>query len=96
MSEVPYVGHLLTKEGLRPDLSKIEAIRKMSRPRDVKCVPRIVGLANYLTRFLENLADICEPLRQLTRKDSDWHWDEEHQNVFLRIKQVATQAPVLR
>ena len=40
-----------------------------SRPSDVKGVQRIVGLANYLTRFLENLADICEPLWQLTRKD---------------------------
>ena len=96
MSEVPYVGHLLTKDGLKPDPSKIEAIQKMSRPSDVKGVQRIVGLANYLTRFLENLADICEPLRQLTRKDSEWHWNEEHENAFLRIKQAATQAPVLR
>ena len=96
MSEVPYVGHVLTKDGLKPDPSKIEAIQKMSRPSDVKGVQRIVGLANYLTRFLENLADICEPLRQLTRKDAEWHWNEEHENAFLRIKQVATQAPVLR
>ena len=96
MSEVPYVGHLLTKDGLKPDPSKIEAIQKMSRPSDVKGVQRIVGLANYLTGFLEKLADICEPLRQLTRKDSEWHWNEEHENAFLRIKQVATQAPVLR
>ena len=96
MSEVPYVGHLLTKDGLKLDPSKIEAIQKMSRPSDVKGVQRIVGLANYLTRFLEKLADICEPLRQLSRKDSEWHWNEEHENAFLRIKQVATQAPVLR
>jgi len=96
MTEVPYVGHVLTKDGLKPDPSKIEAIQKLSRPSDVKGVQRIVGLANYLTRFLENLADICEPLRQLTRKDAEWHWSEEHENAFQRIKQAATQAPVLR
>ena len=96
MTEVPYVGHVLTKDGLKPDPSKIEAIQKMSRPSDVKGVQRVVGLANYLTRFLENLADICEPLRQLTRKDAEWHWSDEHENAFQRIKQAATQAPVLR
>ena len=64
MTEVPYVGHVLTKDGLKLDPSKIKAIQKMSRPSDVKGVQRVVGLANYLTCFLENLADICEPLRQ--------------------------------
>ena len=91
MSEVPYVSHLLMKDGLKPDPSKIEAIQKMSRPSNVKGVQGIVGLANYLTRLL---ADICEPLWQLTHKDSEWHWNEEQENAFLRIKQVATQAPV--
>ena len=62
----------------------------------MKGVQGIVGLANYLTRFLENLADICEPLRQLTRKDAEWRWGKEHENAFQRIKQAATQAPVLR
>ena len=96
MTEVTYVGHELTKDGLKPDPSKIEAIQKMSRPSDVKGVQRVVGLGNYLTRFLENLADICEPLRQLTLKDAEWHWSEEHENAFQRIKQAATQAPILR
>ena len=96
MTEVPYVGHVLTKDGLKPDPSKIEVIQEMSRPSDVNGVKRIVGLANYLTRFLENLADICEPFRQLTRKDAEWHWSEEHENAFQRIRQAATQAPILR
>ena len=93
---IHYVGHELTKDGLKPDPSKIEAIQKMSRPSDVKCVQRVVGLANYLTRVLENLADICEHLRQLTCKDAEWHWSKEHENAFQRIKQAATQAPILR
>ena len=38
MTEVPYIGHVLTKDGLTPDPSKIEAIQKMSRPSDVKGV----------------------------------------------------------
>ena len=62
MTEIPYIGHVLTRDGLKPDPFKIDAIKDMSRPIDVKGVQRLVGLANYLTRFLEKLVDICEPL----------------------------------
>ena len=57
---------------------------------------RLVGLANCLTRFLEKLAEICEPLRQLARKDVEWQWSNVHESVFKKIKEAATQAHVLR
>ena len=78
MTAIPYIGHVLTRDGLKPDPSKIDTIKEMSRPTDVKGVQRLVGLANYLTKFLEKLADIWEPLQQLTRKDAEWHWSNVH------------------
>ena len=71
-------------------------LKNMSWPVDVKDVQRLVGLANYLTRFLKKLADICEPLRQLTRKVVEWHWSNVHENAFKKIKPAASQALVLR
>lgn len=62
----------------------------MSRPIDVKGVQRLVGLLNYLTRFLENLVNICKPLRQLIRKDAEWQWNEVHENAFKAVKEPAT------
>lgn len=57
---MPYVGHLLTADGLKPDPEKVKAIREMEKPSDVKGVQRLVGLVNYLTKFLENLSKLCE------------------------------------
>ena len=65
LTEVPYVGHVLTSSGLKTDSSKVEAVQSMPRPVDVKGVQRLIGLVNYLARFMGGLADICEPLRQL-------------------------------
>ena len=62
-SKVAYLGHLLTIDGLKPDLSKLTAILNMQKPTDVHEVQRIQGLVNYLSRFLSNLTDLCEPLR---------------------------------
>jgi hypothetical protein len=66
--EMPYIGHLLTAEGVKPDPEKIAAITNMEKPTDVKGVQRLLGIANYLTKFLENLSDICEPIQKLTHK----------------------------
>ena len=62
LEEVSYAGHVLTHQGLKVDSRKIEALQKMEEPTDVASVRRFLGTANYLGRFVKNLADICEPL----------------------------------
>ena len=92
MSEIPYVGHLLTQDGLKPHPSKVEAVRKMVRPTDVKGVQRLIGLVNYLTRYLDRLADLCEPyvVRQLTHKEKEWEWSDMHEDAFARMRTLRT------
>ena len=95
-SETPFIGHVLTPEGVKPDPSKVEAILKMERPKDVAAVTRLVGLVNYLSKFLLKLSEVCEPLRRLTHKDVEWRWSEEQEDALERVKQAVTSAPVLR
>ena len=65
MTEVPYVGgHLLTREGLRVDPKKVEAIEKMPEPGDAKAVQRLLGSVNYLAKFVPHLSDILSRAHQ--------------------------------
>ncbi|XP_052396170.1 uncharacterized protein K02A2.6-like [Carassius gibelio] len=95
-SEVPYIGHLLTADGLRVDPEKARAVRDMPRPVDVKGVQRLLGMVNYLSKFCDHLSDGCEILRQLTHKDSIWEWSDAHEEAFARLKDVITKAPILK
>ena len=72
MTEVPYIGHLLTREGLRVDPKKVEAIEEMPEPENAKPVQRLFGSVNYLAKFFPHLLAILEPLRWLMDKDSEW------------------------
>ena len=46
--EVPFIGHILTPEGLKPDPHKVEAIVGMPDPTDVQSLRRFLGMVNYL------------------------------------------------
>ncbi|KAK7912634.1 hypothetical protein WMY93_012845 [Mugilogobius chulae] len=68
----------------------------MPRPTDVKAVQRLLGMANYLAKFCPHLSDQCEVLRQLTHKDTEWEWTEQHENAFVKLKETIADAPVLK
>ena len=95
MKEVTYMGHLLTKDGLKIDPEKVKAVKEMPRPADVEAVQRLDGFVNYLAKFLPKLADVMEPIRRLTRKDTEWAWTEEQEKTFQDVKKLVTHAPIL-
>lgn len=68
----PYIGHLLTSGGLRPNPKKVRDVREMFRSKDVKGVQHLIGLANYLSKFYAHLSDACEPLRVLKQNNTAW------------------------
>jgi hypothetical protein len=66
--EVAYMGNILTPDGIKPDPNKVAAVVKMPSPTGPAGVQWFSGMANYLGRFLLGLAELCEPLRHLTKK----------------------------
>ena len=78
MTQVPYMGHLLTREGLRVDPKKVEAIEKMPPPKDAKAVQRLLGSVNYLAKFVPHMSNIMQPLN----KDTEWCSLHTHQQAF--------------
>ena len=67
-TSMPYIGHLLTADGVKADPSKVDAIINMPKPTDVQGVRWILGITNYLAKFLPKLSVVSASLRQLTRK----------------------------
>ena len=87
MPHVAYMGHILTNNGLKPDPAKVTAIQKIQTPQDRAGVRRHIGMVNYLSKFVGNLSDLCELLRQLTKQDVEFCWTSTHDAIFERIKQ---------
>jgi len=93
---VPYMGNVLTDQGLKPDPSKVEAILEMPPPVDKQGVQRILGSVTYLSRFMPNLTKVSEPLRMLTEDNTVFQWQSQQQKCFDLIKELICSAPILK
>ena len=94
-SSVEYLGHVVSRDGIRPDPSKIAAVATFPVPRCVRDVRSFLGLANYYHRFIHNFAFIASPLHMLTHKNVRFYWDDSCDKAFHILKSCLTSAPIL-
>jgi hypothetical protein len=95
-TEVSYIGHKITRDGLKPDPEKVKAIHDIATPKDKKDLMRFLGMVNYLAKFVPSLSDLTQPLRELIKKDILWHWTKTHENAFNRVKSSLMQDKLLK
>ena len=67
-TEVKFTGHLITKDGIKPDPDKIKDVENMPKPTSKQELLSLLGFINYLAKFTPKLAHISHPLRELTTK----------------------------
>ena len=96
-TEITYLGHKISKDGVKADPKKVDAINKLDTPTDKQGVQRILGVVGYLQKFAPHLSEMSAPLRELIKKDVNFRWDEHVHGVALKnIKQTLSEPPVLR
>jgi hypothetical protein len=94
--EVKYLGHIVDKQGIRPDPKKVEAVQTWPVPKNIHDVSSFLGLVNYLQKFIEHYSEIAVPLTNLTKKSHPWVWTGRCQDAFELLKQKLIEAPLLR
>lgn len=95
-TEVKFLGHVFSSAGLKPDPSKIEGITALKTPSSVNELQRFLGSVTYLGKFIPNLSELTQPLRELLKKDVAWLWSPEHDAAFSRLKAILVSEPVLK
>ena len=87
------MGHRLTAKGVQS--AKVKAIVEMPSPQSTKAVERFLGCVTYLSRFSPQLAEMVQPIRQLTEKNVEFMWQTQQASTLDRVKKCLTDAPIL-
>jgi len=95
-TSLKFMGHELTKDGLKPDKYKTEAITNIPPPTDRQGAMRLLGMATYLARFVLALSDTVASIRELLRRDAEFRWEPTvHGRAFDKLKALLATEPVL-
>uniref|UniRef100_A0A5S6QK48 RNA-directed DNA polymerase n=1 Tax=Trichuris muris TaxID=70415 RepID=A0A5S6QK48_TRIMR len=95
-TEVVFLGHTISANGIATDASKCAAVERWHPPRCLNELRQFLGLASYYRKFVKNFATIAAPLHRLLRKDSKWVWNQDCEQAFQQLKRNLLSAPVLR
>ena len=76
LTEVRFLGHVVSASGVSVDLEKVEAVMSWERPKSVFEIRSFLGLAGYYRRFIEDFSQIAALMTRLTRKEVKFDWDD--------------------
>ncbi|GBM86638.1 Transposon Ty3-G Gag-Pol polyprotein [Araneus ventricosus] len=91
---IKFLGHIISADGICPDPTKTEAIKKMSQPTNITELKRFLGMMNFFRKFVPNLTDMAEPLHAMLKADATWTWGPK-EKALGRIKESLCNPPVL-
>lgn len=85
-TELEFVGHIISAEGVKPIENRFQKIQEMNRPQTVKQLRSFIGFVSYYRKFVWNFSKLLYPLNELLRKKEKWKWNSVHQEAFEEIK----------
>ena len=95
LDSVSFLGHVVSKDGVMVDPSKIEAVKSWVRPTSGTEVRSFVGLASYYRRFVKGFSSVASQLTNLTKQNVPFVWSDECEESFQKLKTLLTTAPIL-
>jgi len=95
LTEVEYLGHKISCRGLQPSEEKVRAVQQAPTPTSLTQLKSFLGLVNYYSRFLPNLATTLAPLYKLLQKQSSWSWGPDQQRAFQEAKKMLSSSSLL-
>jgi hypothetical protein len=95
LKKVPFLGHVLSGDGISIDPTKVQEVLDWKAPTTVHEVRSFLGLTGYYRRFILDFLKIAKPMTQLLEKDNKFVWTPECEQAFRTLRTLLTSAPVL-
>ena len=82
LTEVRFLGHVVSASGVSVDPEKVEAMMSWERPKSIFEIRSFLGLAGFYMRFIEDFSRLAAPMTRLTLKEVKFDWDDLCEEAF--------------
>ena len=89
------LGHIISKEGIHIDPSRVEEIQQIDFPQNKKEIQVFSGKMNFLRKFIPNLAEHLREMTNMLKNDIIFKWSEDAIKSFNLVKFSLSNAPIL-
>jgi hypothetical protein len=95
IQEVPFLGHVVSLEGITVDPSKVKEVLDWKPPTSVSEARSFLGLTGYYRRFILNFSMVAKPITELLKKGNKYIWNDACDEAFKVLKKLLTTSPLL-
>jgi hypothetical protein len=95
IKEVPFLGHVVSPEGITVDSGKVKEVLEWKPPTSVSEVRSFLGLVGYYRRFILIFSKIAKPITKLLKKGNKYVRSEACDKTFKDLKKLLTTSPML-
>lgn len=93
--EVPFLGFIVTGDGIKTDPTKIECVKSWPVPRNRTDVRSFLGFCSYYRRFVRSFSAVASPLNKLLEAGESFEWTTECDDSFKQLKDALISAEVM-
>ena len=93
--ELEYLGYWITRQGIQPVATKVEAIHAMAPPTNKRELRKFIGVVNYYRDMWIRRSEGLAPLSALTSKTTKWQWGPTEQKAFDTMKRIISKNTLL-
>lgn len=84
--KLTFLGHEISAKWIGPCAEKLDAIRNLPTPRNVRQVRGLCGFLNFYRKFIPNFAAKIAPINELLRKGVKFKWERKQHTALEELK----------
>lgn len=94
--ETEYLGHIISRDGIKPNPNKIEVIKKIQLPKSTKQIKSFLGITGFYRKFIKDYSKVALPMTRYLKKGSELNVkDRQYIESFNKLKALICTCPIL-